>query len=248
MKLLAHGLLLSLLFGMNSFADEALPYSPLTDALCFKNADPELSQAGVPILGSLGVKEGICQGIAGVTAAFLENAKFSPEIQTNDDAIEVRSQIQKLVSLHQHASRDTIAINGAKNIKEFCEQNKKEFMRASILYNAEIASREILPVLPELYTLKKTALRGTQDQLRLQAELQSIEATLKSGRYPLMLYFKHVVMVTQFKEAIDTNGRTIKLSVYDSNHPDQIVDHVFSFDVTDLPSLSNYMVWDITPK
>jgi hypothetical protein len=248
MKLATVSLLLSLSFNLNADADVALPYSPLTDALCFKNADPELSQVGVPILGSLGVKQGICQGMAGVTAAFLENAQFEPEVQSTTSDAEVRSLIQKLVSLHQHVSREAVVINGSKNISDFCVKNKKEIMRASIFYNAEIATHEILPLLPEFYAVEKENLRGPQDQLRLQSELQSIEDTLKSGQYPQMLYFKHVVMVTEYKEVMSASGREIHLSVYDSNHPEQIVEHVFSLEMTGLPNLANYMVWDITPR
>ena len=237
--------LISLFFVLNASANTVLPYHPETDALCFKNADPELANAGVPILGKLGVEQGVCQGIAGVTAAFLENATFVPELPSTGNQQEVRTLIQKLVSLHQSGERSLTLITGSKNIKEFCGKNKKEVMRAAILYNAEIAADEILPLLPQLFTLKKKSLRGPGDQEQLLHELRSIETTLQNGRYPLMLYFKHVVMVTAFNEVFSSFGREIHLTVYDSNHPDEIVTHVYPLEMNGLPMQSNYMVWNL---
>jgi hypothetical protein len=224
------------------FADIQLPYQPKTDALCFENGDPDLAHVGIPILGSLGVKEGVCQGIAGVTAAFLENAQFEPSIEPIETADKI---VHQLVENHRQGIRVKTIIPGSKNIREYCEKNKREFMRESILYNAEIATHQILQHVPLLFKLKKNVLRNRSDQNMLLAQLRTIEDTLSSGRYPLMLYYKHVVMVTAFSEKILETGRVVELSVYDSNHPNEIVIHLFELDMDGLPTLSNYLVWNI---
>lgn len=236
--------LLYVLVGMNAHAHE---YHPDIDALCFQNSDPELSRVGVPILGSLGVKEGVCQGMAGVTAAFLENARFDASVPVVLSDEEVRGFIEQLVQRHQRGTSGANAmmvIPGARGLRDFCSQHRREFMRASILYNADIATHEILPLLPELYALKRGPLRNLNDQLRLRVELAAIATHLREGRYPLMLYFKHVVMVTGVREH---EGR-VELSAYDSNHPDEVVKYFVEFDADGLPAISNFMFWDVTPQ
>ena len=240
--------------GMSAFsnrasADQALPYDSGTDSLCFKNADPELATVGIPILGKLGVEQGVCQGIAGLTAAFLENAEFDHSRQSHYSPSEIHQIVRTLVDLHQSGVRHRFTISGYKNIKDFCEQNKVEMMRASILYNAKIAERDILPVALELFNLKKNNLRGIEDQRKLQTELKSIEYTLTHGRYPLMLYYKHVVMVTAFKEVVEASGdKSIFIDAYDSNHPDEIVTQAFSLENSGLPKVLNYMIWNLSSR
>jgi len=221
----------------------SLPYQPATDALCFKNADPALADAGIPILGKLGAKQGVCQGMAEVTAAFLENAKFAPDLPSTESEQEANTLIARLLAFHRNHARGLVMINGSKNLKEFCEKNKKQLMRAAILENAEIAAEQILPLLPEFFTVKKGNLRGLADQEQLATALSQLEASLKVGQYPLMLYYKHVVMVTGMKELISDSAREIQVTVYDSNRPDQVITHVFPLEMDGLPKLTNHLVW-----
>lgn len=236
-------LALHLLFSSYVHANIQLPFHPEADALCFRNADPDLAKVGIPILGKFGVNEGVCQGIAGVTAAFLENAQFEPSMQFLESSEKI---IHQLVESHRRGLRVKTIVPGSKNIREFCDKNKREFMREAILYNADLATRKILPHISLLFTLKKNHLRGPEDQSMLMNHLRSLEETLLNGRYPLMLYFKHVVMVTSFKEKISDSGeRWIELETYDSNLPEAMVVHLFKLNLDGLPALANYMVWNI---
>ena len=237
---------LILISSTSVYANIELPYHPETDALCFKNGDPELAYAGVPILGELGVKQGICQGMAGVTAAVLENAEFEPAREAPNTGKAVHQLVQSFLENHRHDIQKRVVIGGFKNLREFCEKNKMEVMRAAILYNAEIATKKILPHLPTFLTLKKCPLRGVLDQEFLLTQLRSIEETLKQGHYPLMMYYSHVVMVTGFSETIlDSGERLVEISTYDSNHPEVVVADVFLLGMDGLPDLGNFMVWKL---
>ena len=66
-----------ILLPLSALALDARPFDFSVDTLCFENSDPDLAKAD-PILGKLGVKKGVCQGIAGLSAAFYEHVVFDP--------------------------------------------------------------------------------------------------------------------------------------------------------------------------
>lgn len=205
------------------------------DVLCFKNADPEMAEAAPAPWGSFAVKTGACQGIAGISAAFFEHGEFNPSFSKPQNNAEVREIITRMI--HQ----DKVVVPGYKNLKEFCADFKSEFLRAAVLYNRDIAVQEIAKYYPQL-SASKGVMKNLADQKHVLNVLVGFEKKLLEGKLPLLLYYKHVVLVYDFEKTADA----VILTVYDSNF---LQPRIMKFDLNQaqLPELSNKMIWDITP-
>lgn len=205
------------------------------DKLCFKNSDPEMADAAPAPWGSFAVKTGACQGIAGISAAFFEHAQFNQSLEKPKSKSEVREIISQILA------KEKLIVPGYQNLVEFCTDYKSEFLRASVLYNRDIAISEIAQHYPQLNS-SKGVMKTLADQKQVLNVLNGFEKKLQSNQLPLMLYFKHVVLVYDFKRNLDS----IALTVYDSNllEPREMK---FTFDENQLPELSNRLIWDVTP-
>lgn len=209
------------------------------DTLCFKNADPQMADAAPAPWGSYAVKTGACQGIAGLSAAFSAHAEFNKNLSKPQTNEEVREIISRIIYNHHQGM---IEIPGYKNLKEFCVDFKSEFLRAAVLFNRNIATHEIAAVLPEFVNSQGKILNHA-DQVHVLNTLNGFEAKLLAGKLPVLLYFKHAILVYEMKRATDA----ILLTVYDSNFivPREMK---FTLDQKGLPDLTNKMIWDITPE
>lgn len=241
-----------LVFGLvsNSRASDsiALPFDRDAGSLCFFNADPDLATQGPPILGPWGAKRGVCQGIAGTAAAFFEHAQFDPGAPRPTER-QAKELVEDAIRLHKGACGSMrIRVPGYWNLNEFCRDHRRLFLRAATWYNANIAMREILAVLGSFEAHKDHPLKSRKDRKRLEKTLISVENDLLRGRAPLLMYFSHVVMVYELHKERDSAGRltAVVAKVYDSNVPDPAQLRIH-YDTDGLPSLSNSMLWNVTP-
>lgn len=217
------------------------------DGLCFKNYDPALREFG--ILGTLGSKEGICQGMSGLVSAFYEHATFSPQKPklTTSETIEAIEELRRYHSGACKLSRK-VEIKGYKNLNEFCQDHKKVFMTQAIDYNADIAIREISWKLDELFIIKDKKMVSRIERFRLHQQIESLRKKLALGRWPLMLYYKHVIGVNSISNQYK-NGKlhSVTFKTYDSNYswPSR---YLIEYDIDGLPKAGNKMIWDTTPS
>ena len=205
-----------------------------------------MAQAAPYPWGTLAVKTGACQGIAGVSAAFFENAEFRPEESAPKSRAEVRELISRVIRLHRRGWEKTsekISVPGFANLRSFCQDFKSEFLRSAVLYNRSIATHEILKDLPEFLETHGKIHKNIQ-RSQLQKTLDGFELRLSRGEVPLLLYYHHVVLVYGLKrKQWDTHSEII-LTVYDSNRM-QVREMVFA---PKNPDFGNFMVWDVTPE
>ena len=208
-----------------------------SDRLCFQNADPEMARAAPYPWGEFAVKTGACQGIAGLSAAFFENAEYLPQEKAPTSRADARGLIRRLIHAHQRGwgkTPEKIQIPGYANLRSFCEDFRSEFMRSSVLYNRSIATHEILKKLPE-FLETKGKISTPSEQLSLQKTLEGFEKRLARGEVPLLLYYHHVVLVYGLKH----RGTETVLTVYDSNRSK-------SREMVFTPE-GPFQVWDVTP-
>lgn len=232
--------------------DVSLPFDLSTDALCFKNGDPDLAKTGIPILGSLGVKKGVCQGIAGISAAFRENAEFFPNAPA-DSAASVARKMTRTLRAKRVGSRERISFRGHSSLAALCRANRMAFLKKSVWLNTDIAVKDIVPIYGSFSRLKKTPLRNFRDpealRRQLAANLAEALSELREGRYPLLLYFSHVVLVRGYTDSVAADGsRRIELGIYDSNHPDALRTISLPISPDGLPSAENSMIWILTHR
>jgi hypothetical protein len=228
-------------------ADIVLPFDMGVDVLCFENMDPELAEVGIPVLGKLGARKGVCQGIAGIAAAFHENTVFDPALARPSNGRAVRKLLSDVVRLHKGGCQKKRIIPGYANLRELCSDYRREFLRKSIFYNANIAINEITRVLPDYLEKRDRTLRSVDDRIQLLDTISSIHADLSSGRAPLLMSYGHVVMVYGIGYDVGPSGITaVVFDAYDSNRS-QPARFTYSFDPDGLPSMSNSMIWNVTP-
>lgn len=228
-------------------AEVVLPFDLTKDALCFRNGDPDLAKTGVPILGSLGARKGVCQGIAGIAAAFRENVEFVPNAD-RDSPTAVSRRLDRAIAANRAGSRGKIAIRGYASLFDLCRANRMTFLRKSIWVNAEIGVSEIfLPHYGAFLRLKKDPIGSKSDALSLRRELRDhladARAELREGKYPLLLYYSHVVLVRGYRDIAEASGKRIDLEVYDSNHPEALRTISVPIAADGLPSGENPMYW-----
>lgn len=241
MKLFA--LLSSLFFFSNSYgADFVFEF----DGLCFQNGTEELREFGP--LGRLGDKKGVCQGMSGIVSAFHEGAVFNPSLQKLSES-EAYNAIQDVVQKHTGGCRSSkVIIGGYANLQDFCKDHKKLFLSKAIAYNTDIAIREIAPQYLEFNRYKKEPVNTKAGRKKIHEAVLSLKQKLEQGRWPLMLYFSHVVSVFSVKEIFE-NGKLSKVifAIYDSNYATSIQYEV-NYDLDDLPAFGQKMIWEITPE
>jgi hypothetical protein len=217
------------------------------DGLCFKNYDPVFREFG--ILGTLARKEGICQGMTGLVSAFYEHATFSPHQPklTTSETIEAIEELRRYHSGACKLSRK-VEIKGYKNLNEFCRDHKKVFMAQTIDYNADIAIREISWKLDELFIIKNKKMVSSIERFRLHQQIESLRKKLSLGRWPLMLYYKHVIGVYAISDQYK-NGKlhSVILKTYDSNYSSPST-YLIEYDLDGLPKAGYKMIWDTTPS
>lgn len=218
-----------------------------TDGLCFVNHNEELKRFGP--LGKLGHKKGVCQGMSGLVAAFHEHAKFKPNKDKMTDN-EAFWALQELRRYHSGGcgSKKKVEITGFSNLKEFCQSHRDLLMANAIDYNADIAIREISWNLDEFLILQDSSLTTLLGRKKIQTSLENFKKQLLSGRWPLMLYYSHVVAVHSIQNEFK-NGKLSKvvLGIYDSNYS-KSMEYAIHYSEDGLPKAGQRMVWDITPS
>jgi len=237
---------LPLLLSASPALSAEIPFDLETDSLCFLNFDPELATMG--LLGKLGAKKGICQGIAGTAAAFLENVEFDPSGEKPASERQARGLVRDAIRLHKRGCGDRVRIPGYSSLNELCRDHRRMFLKRSLYYNADIALHEILAVLPRFLIHKAKPVTKRPDRLRIHRALESIERDLEAGRAPLLMYYSHVVLVHALRyEASDGRVARAVLDVYDSN-----VDYprrwTVEYGADGLPAPGNRMIWNVTPS
>ena len=240
-------ILFTFLFGLPLSA-AARDFDRATDSLCFQNADPEMGQAAPFPWGKFAVKTGACQGIAGLAAAFFENAEFNTEAAKPASRAEVRALILRIIHAHRLGWRPAAhktEIPGYANLQRFCEDYRTEFLRSAVLYNRNIATHEILKRLPE-FIFSRGKIRSRPAAEQVLGTLDGFERKLQRGELPLLLYYSHVVLVYSLKRS----PLAIVLTVYDSNRKEQreITFALDSAGLLDRRNPQNFMIWDITPE
>lgn len=229
-----------LLLAMPALGEEIrLPFSMGEDDLCFLNSDPDLARVD-PVLGRLGVKEGVCQGIAAISGALLRNVEFRAGSRPTE--AEGARLLSRAVSSYLANRTSRVVVEGYRNAREFCAAHRDAFLRKSIYANADIAAREILVRVPELFSRKKSGVETLADRKRLLGRMQELREELRSGRPALMLLWKHVVLIYGYRETPDE----VVLSAYDSNSELEREFRI-ALDSEGLPVSGQPMIWDITP-
>jgi hypothetical protein len=236
-------LILSLLL----FFAEAKAFNFDTDGLCFKNGSEELKKFGP--LGQLGHKKGICQGMSGVVSAFLEHATFKPG-KNKLGSTEAYWAVNDILRLHSGGCRTKkkIVISGHASLSDFCRAHKDLLMEKAIDYNADIAVREISWKMDQFLLFEDSPIQSHNSRLKLHKNVLSLKSRLNEGRYPLMLYYRHVVMIHSVRH-LYTEGKLSKvvLGIYDSNYY-RSTEYVIDYSRDALPKSGQKMIWDITPS
>lgn len=236
----------ALFIALISLSALAAPFDIKVDGLCFKNANPELRRFGP--LGILGSEKGICQGMSGIVSAFHEHATFSPGKSKMTDS-EARWAVNDLLEYHSGgcSKNKKIEIKGFDNLNEFCQAHKDLLMEKAIYYNTDIALREISWKLDQFYLFKSLPV-NTIGKAILESNIQSLRKRLLSGRWPLMLYYSHVVTVHHMRYFMK-GGKTDKIvfGIYDSNYATS-QEYTIYYDTNGLPKSGQKMIWDTTPN
>ncbi len=233
--------ILSLLLTFMSLQSVAATFSMEKDGLCFRNADPGLRSFGP--MGVLGSKKGVCQGMSGIVSAFHEHAKFSPgkSKMTYNEALAAMAELRRYHS-GGCALKKNVEITGYANLNEFCRAHKSLLMANAIDYNADIAVREISWNLDEFLILQDSPITSTLGRINLHASVESLRKRLGSGRWPLMLYYSHVVGV----HSVTTHKDKVVFGLYDSNYGSSI-EYTVNYAKDGLPKSGQKMIWDTTP-
>jgi hypothetical protein len=228
-------------------APVSVPFDLEKDGLCFKNADPDLVNAAPWPLGKIGVKRGICQGIAGTAGAFMQNAEFAPDQSRPQSVGEAHQIIKRVIRHYKYHQSDKVTVPGYENLNSFCRDYRRLFLREAAILNLNIAVKEILPVMVSFKKYKDKPLLNEKSRARLMRVLQSLEDGLHQGRPPLLMYYSHVVLLLGYS-VVETGGvpSFIRLDVYDSNFGALRTKYV-PIDETGEPSASSTMLWNITP-
>jgi hypothetical protein len=217
-----------------------------TDGLCFRNGTEELREFGP--LGRLGDEKGVCQGMSGIVSGFHEQANFQAASARLTES-ETFHALEDIVRRHSAGcSREKIVIRGYSNLQELCRDHKRIFLSKSIAYNADIAIKEIAPLYLEFQSFKAKPVNTSSGRKKIHRAIEAIRKKLALGRWPLMLYFSHVVSVVALKDEF-THGKLSKVTmeIYDSNYQASLK-YEIPYDLDDLPAMGQKMIWEITPE
>lgn len=225
-----------------SGGEVAIPFEMSGDSLCFENKDERLRQYGP--LGRLGAKRGVCQGIAGISAAFFEQGVFDPSLPKPTEN-EARALIDRFVHRHSGGCSVRETVPGFANLKDFCSAYPGVFLRKAIAYNTSIAAREIVPHLPLFYTIKREPIRTERQRRLLHETVESLRTKVREGKSPLVLVYSHVMNVV----SVADRGPEVAITYYDSNDLSGFRSLTVQYAADGLPALgANRMLWDITPE
>ena len=230
-----------------SISAGASTFSIEKDGLCFKNGDPALKKFGP--LGELGASKGVCQGMSGLVSAFHEHAKFSPTKakMTLNETLGAISELRRYHSGGCKISRK-VEITGYANLNEFCRAQKSVLLANAIDYNLDIAVREISWNLEQFLLINDNPVTSNHGRINLHLNVESLRRRLGLGRWPLMLYYGHVVgvhSVTNFykKSTLDK----VVFGIYDSYFSSSM-EYVVHYSSDGLPKSGQKMIWDTTPS
>ncbi len=229
-----------------SFNALAASWSPQADYLCFVNNDPEMETYGTPGLGWLATKEGACQGMAGLASAFKDHAVFSPRSPRLSEK-KSKELITRLRLQFASGCPAKIVVPGYRNLREFCEDYRGEFLKQSVGFNADIAVLEIARELPTFLTYKDNELKSIKGRTLLHQELMKLKKNYQNGRSPLLLVYRHVRSVVDFKDALINGERVITIKLYEVNNNSTVV-RTIRYGKDGLPKPGHTMVWDVTPS
>lgn len=219
-----------------------------TDSLCFLNQNGEFSDFGY--IGEFSDKKGVCQGMSGLVSAFHAHAKFVPNRPKMSDG-EAYFALGDLRHYHSGgcSSSKKVEIAGYKNLKEFCHDHKNLLKGEAILYNADIAVREISWNLASFLMYQDTPIVSNMARFKLHQAVMSFKKRLNAGKWPLMLYYSHVVAVHKMRIIKDQNQviKSIKLALYDPNEVSS-EEYTIEYSTDGLPKAGQKMLWDTTPS
>jgi hypothetical protein len=227
-------------------AQDSIPFDPESDELCFRNHDPELADAGRPLLGWWGKETGVCQGMDGIMAAFLERARFRPELP-RAGASETEALLGRVLARHAAGCGSRVDVPGYASLKELCADHRKLFLAASIDYNASIGLREIAAQMIEFLWLRDSAV-GEGYRARLHEEIGKLRARLQQGRAPLLLIYRHTLLVLAVTAERDASGTLLgeRFLIKDPNRG-ELVERRVAYAPDGLPEAESAMLWDVTP-
>ncbi len=235
MKKLLSSLTLLLVLFFSVYAHAAFHMGK--DDLCFLNKDPDLAQFG--FWGELGVREGVCQGMAGLSKIYKENVEFRPEHPKNRE-LNLQSIFDAYNSYRIRPSQK-IVITGYKGLNALCRDYRNVFLKQSIDLNRDIAIHDILPIYPQFNLIKDHPTENFAQQISMDLTVRRQRGLLQTGRYPLILVYSHVMLVTSIRKV----GLGYEYTYYDSNYKD-FKGRRIDYGPNGLPVLGQRMIWDIT--
>lgn len=115
-------------------------------------------------------------------------------------------------------------------------------MANAIDYNLDLAIREISWNLDQFLVYQDTPLTSLGARQIFHTKIESIRKHYREGRWPLLLYYSHVVAVHSVVKYADK----IVFGIYDSNYSTSI-EYVITYGNDGLPKAGQKMIWDTTP-
>ena len=189
-----------------------VPFSLETDALCFINQPSTFVGKVWPPLQNIADKGGACQGLVGVTRAFLNNVELTCSGKKPTEE-ELRRSAKKALSLHRYNCSERVPIEGYCSLREMCKDYLPWFQQQSVYENAFLTLRDTA----KHYIGLKSGLTNYSPETDARA-LSEIKALLNSGKTAFILYPMHVVLVRGVTIVRLGNGtHRLTLSVYDPN-------------------------------
>lgn len=233
----------NLLFILSLFSFSALaaPFNFAADGLCFQNGDPELKRFGP--MGQLGSKKGICQGMSGIVSAVREHATFQPtkSKMSANDAFWAMAELRRYHSGGCSSSKK-VKITGYANLQEFCRDHKDLLMANAIDYNADIAIREIGWNIDEFLIYTDNPITSLGGRRLMHSHINTLIDYVNEGKWPLLLYYSHVVGIHSVVKTKDK----VTFGIYDSNYSKSI-EYSIAYSSDGLPKPGQKMVWNATP-
>lgn len=215
---------------------EASGFQMGRDDLCFLNKDPELAKFG--FWGKLGAKEGVCQGIAGLSKIYFENVEFRP-YETKD--LDLDKKMVTVLRTYRQKNTPKIIIRGYTGLNSLCRDYKDLFLQQSIQLNRDIAVKDIAPLYPEFNSMRDIPTSTLKQQYDMDKTIKRQLAILRSGYNPMILVYSHVMLVVD----IQYSSNEYIYTYYDSNDL-AFRKRSYKYGLDGLPLLGQKMLWDIT--
>lgn len=185
-----------------------LPFRIEHDNVSIRNAHDGYSFTGAFPFGVIGDQEGVCEGISGVTAAFLRHAVFRPA-QSRAPSGVAQEQIDATLAAYRTGCNLQVEIAGYRDLWEL-STFEGSYLRTRIVdMNLANIKEQALAHLGSLFF--------ERDPRRLkeivQGTLPTLIDDLQNGRYPLILYRSHVVMAYGIDVRLSRDGRTMRYAI-----------------------------------